>query len=173
MEDEGKKYSYGKRPLWQWIAIYAVIAVVLYGAFYYLVLAKKGGSTYNNNSAVVPSYTSPTTAPTTIQTTPQSQTPSSAATAQMQKITVQGTEFAFSPSTITLKKGQPAEITFKNMGAFPHNLTISGLSVKTKTIQPGEEDTIQFTPNKTGQFAFLCTVPGHADKGMKGTLTVQ
>jgi plastocyanin len=121
---------------------------------------------YNNNSATAPTYTSPTIT----QITPSS-APSS--TAQMQKVTVQGSEFAFTPSTFTLKVGQPAEITFKNNGAFAHNLTITDLNIKTKTIQPGEQDTIQFTPTKTGQFAFLCTVPGHADKGMKGTLTVQ
>ena|ERR1035437_3699391 len=164
MEEE-KKYSYGKRPLWQWVALYVVIGVVAYGLIYYFVLAKKGG--YNNNSAVVPNYTTPTTA---MQSTPSSAPPS---TAQMQKITVNGSEFAFSPSALTLKKGQPVELTFKNTGAFPHNLTIADLGVKTKTIQPEEQDTIQFTPEKTGQFAFLCTVPGHADKGMKGTLTVQ
>lgn len=165
MEDEEKKTAYGKRPLWQWIALYVVVAILVYGLVYYFVLAKKGGS-YNTNSAAVPSYSAPTMAPTT-----PSQATSSAM--EVQKITVVGTEFAFSPSSFTLKKGQPVELTFKNNGAFPHNLAITDLSVKTKTIKPGEQDTIQFTPDKTGQFAFLCTVPGHADKGMKGTLTVQ
>jgi uncharacterized cupredoxin-like copper-binding protein len=165
MAEEEKQYSYGKRPLWQWVLLYVVIGLAIYGAVYYFVLSKNGVG-YNNNSAVVPSYTSPTIT----QLTP-SQAPSS--TAQMQKVTVEASEFAFTPSTFTLKKGQPAEIIFKNAGAFPHNLTISDLNVKTKTIQPGEQDTIQFTPDKTGQFGFLCTVPGHADKGMKGTLTVQ
>jgi plastocyanin len=164
-EDGGKQYGYGKRPLWQWIALYIVIGVVIYGVVYYFVLAKNGKG-YSNNSTTVPSYTTPTT----MQSAP-SQAPSSAA--QAQKVTVEGSEFAFSPSAITLKKGQPAEITFKNTGAFPHNLSIADLNVKTKTIQPGEQDTVQFTPDKTGQFAFICTVPGHADKGMKGTLTVQ
>jgi uncharacterized cupredoxin-like copper-binding protein len=163
MEEE-KKYSYGKRPLWQWIVLYVVVGLVVYGLIYYFVLAKKGG--YSNNSAVVPSYTTPTT----MQTTP-SQVTSPAM--EVQKITVTGSEFAFSPSSFTLKKGQPVELTFKNDGKFPHNLTIADLNVKTKTIQPGEQDTIQFTPEKTGQFTFMCTVPGHADKGMKGTLTVQ
>ena len=162
MYEEQKQTGYGKRPLWQWIALYLVIGVVVYGVVYYFILAKNGGG-YNSNSAAVPSYTSPTTIP--------SQAPSS--TVQVQKVTVSGSEFVFTPSAITLKKGQPAEITFKNMGAFPHNLTISALNIKTKTIQPGEQDTIQFIPDKTGQFTFMCTVPGHADKGMKGTLTVQ
>jgi plastocyanin len=163
MESE-ERSGYGKRPFWQWIALYVVVAIVIYGLVYYFVLAKKGGS---YNTAVAP-----TSAPAAVQASP-AQTSPSAVSPQAQKITVVGTEFAFSPSTFTLKKGLPAEITFKNNGAFPHNLTIADLGVKTKTIQPGEQDTIQFTPDKTGQFSFLCTVPGHADKGMKGTLTVQ
>jgi len=164
MEDQ-KQYGYGKRPIWQWIALYVVVGVIVYGLVYYFVLAKKGGN-YNSNSAVAP-YANPTAV---MQVTPSRST---ASATEVQKITVVGTEFAFSPSSFTLKKGQTVEITFKNNGQFSHNLSIADLNVKTKTIQPGEEDTFQFTPDKTGQFAFLCTVPGHADKGMKGILTVQ
>jgi plastocyanin len=164
--EEDKKSAYGKRPLWQWIVLYVVVAIVIYGLVYYFVLAKKGGG-YNNSAAV------PYTAPTTTQSTPSQTAPAVAGSAEAQKITITGTEFAFSPSAITLKKGQPAQITFKNGGTYPHNLTIADLGIKTKTIQPGEQDTIQFTPDKTGQFGFMCTVPGHADRGMKGTLTVE
>jgi plastocyanin len=165
MDEEQKQTGYGKRPLWQWVLLYVVIGLVIYGLVYYFVLAKNGNG-YNNNSAIVPSYTSPTMT----QTAPSQAV---SGTAQMQKVTVEGAEYAFTPSTITLKNGLPAEITFKNTGAFPHNLSIADLNVKTKTIQPGEQDTIQFTPDKVGQFVFICTVPGHADKGMKGILTVQ
>jgi len=90
-----------------------------------------------------------------------------------QKITVSGDEFAFMPDTITIKKGQPATITFKNTGKYPHNFTIAELNVQTKTIQPGGEDTVTFTPDKAGSFSYICTIPGHADRGMKGTLTVE
>jgi plastocyanin len=169
MDEENKTSTgYGKRPLWQWIILYVVVAVAIYGLVYYFVLAKKGGG-YGNNSAVVPQAV----VPTTVQTTPAAQNPTTGSAMEAQKITVTGSEFAFSPSAITLKKGQPAQITFKNGGTYPHNLTIADLNVKTKTIQPEETDTIQFTPDKTGQFSFICTVPGHADKGMKGILTVQ
>jgi hypothetical protein len=34
---------YGKRPLWQWIAIYAVVGLVVYGVMYYFAFAPKGG----------------------------------------------------------------------------------------------------------------------------------
>ncbi len=40
--------GYGKRPLWQWIVIYVVIGIVVYGLIYYFVLAKRnGGSNYS------------------------------------------------------------------------------------------------------------------------------
>lgn len=106
-------------------------------------------------------------------TTAQPSTQPSSGSAAMQQVTVTGTEFAFAPSTLTVKEGQPVQLTFKNNGTYPHNLTIAQLGVATKTIQPGQEDTVTFTPTKTGSFTFACTVPGHADRGMTGTLTVQ
>lgn len=48
--------GYGKRPVWQWVAIYLVIGAVVYGLIYYFVIAKDGGygtdsnSNYNSNS---------------------------------------------------------------------------------------------------------------------------
>jgi flagellar basal body-associated protein FliL len=35
--------GYGKRPVWQWIVIYVVIAAVVYGLVYYLFIRHKGG----------------------------------------------------------------------------------------------------------------------------------
>jgi Leucine-rich repeat (LRR) protein len=48
MEDNyNKQGGYGKRPLWQWILLYIIIAVVAYGLIYYFYIAKNGGYTYN------------------------------------------------------------------------------------------------------------------------------
>ena len=41
-----EKKLYGKRPLWQWIAIYLVIGAIVYGAIYYIFLNKGYG--YNS-----------------------------------------------------------------------------------------------------------------------------
>lgn len=57
---ENKSSGYGKRPMWQWVLIYLVIGVVVYGAIYYLFLAKKGG--YNSNKPSGQYSTQPTTA---------------------------------------------------------------------------------------------------------------
>ena len=46
--------NYGKRPLWQWVLIYLVIGLVLYGLIYYFVLAKRGTSVYNSAPTIPP-----------------------------------------------------------------------------------------------------------------------
>ena len=167
---ENKSSGYGKRPMWQWIVVYLVIAAVVYGAFYYFVLAKKGGGSVYTQPAATQTQT---TTPTTAAAQPTTTTTNTTTNAVMENITVTGTEYAFTPSTITVKKGEVVKLTFKNAGTYPHNFTLADLNVKTKTIQPGQQDTITFTPTKTGSFAYICTVPGHADRGMKGTLTVE
>lgn len=66
-------------------------------------------------------------------------------------------------------------ITFTNMSPLMHNLTIeqgtSGPVVgATPTFQGG---TKTLSVNlKPGTYTFFCSVPGHRDAGMKGTLTV-
>ena len=50
------KSGYGKRPLWQWLAIYIVIGVVIYGAIYYLFLKNNNSYNYNKSSM---QYSSP------------------------------------------------------------------------------------------------------------------
>ncbi len=36
--------GYGKRPVWQWVLIYTVIAIVVYGLIYVLFIHKSGGT---------------------------------------------------------------------------------------------------------------------------------
>jgi nitrosocyanin len=96
-----------------------------------------------------------------------------ATTGTVKSFTVSGTEFAFSPNTLSVNKGDTVNVTFTNNGAFPHNFTITEFNVKSKTISPGESDTVTFTADQTGTFTYFCSVPTHKDKGMVGTLTVQ
>ena len=159
-----------KRPMWQWIVLYLFIALVLYGLLYYFVFGKKTAST--NQTALQPTPTATQIAtPTTAASPSANASPTGTKTATV--ITVSGSEFAFTPSSITVKKGQPVQLTFKNTGQYPHNWTVSALGIKTPTVQSGQSTTITFTPTQTGSFTYICTVPGHADRGMKGTLIVQ
>lgn len=38
--------GYGKRPVWQWVVIYLVIAVIVYGLIYLLFIHKSGSTGY-------------------------------------------------------------------------------------------------------------------------------
>ena len=79
-------------------------------------------------------------------------------------------EFKFTLSKQTVAKGAT---TFKvtNKGSLSHDFKIAGK--KTATLGKGKSGTITVTFKKAGKFPFLCTVPGHAAGGMKGTLTVK
>lgn len=46
----GGQKGYGKRPLWQWIVIYLVIGIILYGLFYFFVLADNGSNGNGNGN---------------------------------------------------------------------------------------------------------------------------
>lgn len=35
--------GYGKRPVWQWVVIYLIIAVIVYGLIYLIFIHKGGG----------------------------------------------------------------------------------------------------------------------------------
>jgi flagellar basal body-associated protein FliL len=43
---DSKKPSkgYGKRSKWQWVIIYLVVAIVVYGLIYYVFIRKSGGT---------------------------------------------------------------------------------------------------------------------------------
>lgn len=92
---------------------------------------------------------------------------------EVSEFTVVGTEFGFSPSTLTVDAGQSVKIIFKNDGSYKHNITFDDLDLVTKTISSGETDVLEFTAPAAGTYTFYCSVGSHADAGMKGTLTVR
>ena len=68
---------------------------------------------------------------------------------------------------------QAGQLTFimKNPASIQHNIAIQGGKAGPVVGQGG---TSQFSQAvKPGKYTFLCTVPGHADGGMKGELTVK
>jgi len=91
--------------------------------------------------------------------------------ASKKEFTVSGQNFSFTPSTMTVKKGDTVRITFKS-GDMMHDLKIDELGVATKILKTGEEDTVEFIADKVGAFEYYCSVGSHRAKGMKGTFTV-
>jgi uncharacterized cupredoxin-like copper-binding protein len=84
--------------------------------------------------------------------------------------TVALSEFAVDPAAVTVTAG--STLTVVNDGATPHNLSISGTDLITEDLPSGESGTLDVSSLEPGEYEVLCTIPGHADAGMTGTLTV-
>jgi mono/diheme cytochrome c family protein len=67
----------------------------------------------------------------------------------------------------------PVTISMPNQAPIQHDIAITG-PVNGKGAVVGKGGTSSFKVTlKAGSYTFLCTVPGHAAAGMKGTLTVK
>jgi plastocyanin len=82
-------------------------------------------------------------------------------------------DLAFDTTSLTSKSGK-VTIDLDNPAALEHNVAIEqdGKEIATsETISEGKTSvSADLAP---GAYTFLCTVPGHAEAGMEGTLTVK
>jgi cytochrome c oxidase subunit 2 len=72
------------------------------------------------------------------------------------RIEVIAKRFAFEPSEITLKKGQPVILVIKSADV-AHGLRFRDLNLDVKVSKGGSAE-LQFTPEKTGDFVGHCSV---------------
>jgi uncharacterized cupredoxin-like copper-binding protein/cytochrome c551/c552 len=86
------------------------------------------------------------------------------------KIKVTASEFKFVLSRKTVPAGTTVIFTVVNKGKIPHDFKINGK--KTKTLAKGKSATLTVKFLKKGTIAYLCTLPGHAQGGMKGKFGV-
>jgi plastocyanin len=88
-------------------------------------------------------------------------------------ISADPTQLAFDKKTLSSKPG-PVTVTFTNPAPIAHNFAVEKggkLLGQTPLITSSTASkTIDLAP---GSYTFLCTVPGHAQAGMQGTLTVK
>jgi uncharacterized cupredoxin-like copper-binding protein len=93
--------------------------------------------------------------------------------AQVVEIDVASSGFAFTTSTATAKAG-PVELKSKNPQAVSHDISLkgNGVSVQGSMVANGGVSTVTVANLKPGTYTFYCSVPGHEQAGMKGTLTV-
>jgi mono/diheme cytochrome c family protein len=68
----------------------------------------------------------------------------------------------------------PLDVRSPNKSAVQHDIAIQGNGVNAKGAVGANGHVSEFKVTlKAGKYPFLCTVPGHAQAGMKGTLTVK
>jgi uncharacterized cupredoxin-like copper-binding protein len=95
----------------------------------------------------------------------------------VQHVKITAHSFYFEPNRIVVKAHQPVEVDVKNAAFLtPHSFACmapeAGVNVKRSLSWFGGTRRTRFIPTETGEFPFLCTVDGHAGKGMTGTLVV-
>ena len=80
------------------------------------------------------------------------------------------TEFALTPSSLTVPAGGSLHVT--NDGTAAHNLAVVDTDLKTPDIAGGEAAELDLSSLEPGTYEILCQIPGHADSGMTGSLTI-
>ena len=106
-------------------------------------------------------------------TTPSEVTPASVAPSGMQQVTGSVRDgMMFLPAAISVRGGQPLELTLRNAGQSAHDLTLNeGVAQPVKlTVNGGETTNHTFTFDTPGTYKFECSMAGHALAGMRGTI---
>jgi uncharacterized cupredoxin-like copper-binding protein len=111
------------------------------------------------------------------------------------ELTVEMTDFAYTPSSITVPSGQPVTLTLNNTGNVEHDFVVETIEVMTNVIEdhgsdthhahgaeqnydlhvsarPGEASIVQLTFEKPGTYKVFCSVEGHEEAGMIAELNV-
>ncbi|MCB8973822.1 MAG: multicopper oxidase domain-containing protein [Ardenticatenaceae bacterium] len=109
------------------------------------------------------------------------------------------TDIAFDTTRFEVMAGQPVRLTLNNEGALTHDFSIMemplmgnvmsdemeeempGHDMSSMAVEPeihvaaamNSSTTIEFTPSEPGEYTYFCTVAGHKEAGMMGTLVVQ
>ncbi len=83
-------------------------------------------------------------------------------------------QLAYTQKTLSAKAGS-VTVDFSNPQALSHDVAIEDSSGKTvgKTELVAEGSTSTAVKLKPGTYHYYCTVPGHREAGMEGTLTVK
>jgi plastocyanin len=87
--------------------------------------------------------------------------------------TVVMTDYAFHPRDVQAVRGDT--LTVRNDGGIAHNLTVERGSVRvagTSSFLKGDRERLRIDL-PPGRYVMVCSVPGHRDLGMFGTLAVR
>jgi uncharacterized cupredoxin-like copper-binding protein len=114
-----------------------------------------------------------------------------------QEIALTAKTMTYDPPVLEVTAGVPVELTFVNEGALEHDFSILKIPVELVSAAdpmsaehemqmgagvepvlhvaagPSATNHLTFTPTKPGTYEFFCTVAGHKDAGMAGTMFVQ
>jgi glucose/arabinose dehydrogenase len=85
-------------------------------------------------------------------------------------VRVTAKDFSFALSRRSAPAGSKVRFVVTNRGSTIHDFVVKGR--RTRILRPRQSQTITVAFPRKGTFGFLCSVPGHARLGMKGTFGV-
>ena len=81
-------------------------------------------------------------------------------------------EMKFAPKSFTIPANTDVTLTITNKGMLPHDFVVPQAGINSGTIASGA--TVELTLNLSpGTYEFYCSVPGHKQAGMIGTIVVE
>lgn len=110
---------------------------------------------------------------------------------KMETVSVSLKEFRFVPSHLSFRKDVPYKMEIRNDGSEKHYFVSGGFfkAIATRKVQsvdgevkapyldaievyPGRSIELYFIPVTEGAYDLVCTIDGHAEKGMKGKIHI-
>jgi nitrite reductase (NO-forming) len=84
-------------------------------------------------------------------------------------ISIEAFDLGFKPATLSVPAAGSYPVTFHNTGSTLHDLTFADGTKLTADAGATASGTVNVP---AGGLSFLCSIPGHADAGMKGTIAI-
>ena len=91
--------------------------------------------------------------------------------AQAQTLHVVASDLKFDQTKLSVAGPGQVKIEMENKGAIDHDFTIQGKGF-TLPVRPGKSGDKVVSLDKPGTYTFYCSIPGHREVGMQGTITV-
>jgi plastocyanin len=95
-----------------------------------------------------------------------------AAAAPAGGVTVVATEFAFEPEDFRLPADTDVELTLDNTGVVEHDIVVEDLGDRELVYADASTSATETVNLPGGTYTYYCSIPGHRQAGMEGTLTV-
>jgi Cu+-exporting ATPase len=92
--------------------------------------------------------------------------------AELPHLDVTARDMRFEPADVTVTAGQWTVLEFANDDQVVHDWMVVGVPNLDAPARPGQTARLRFVLDMPGTYHVMCSIPGHAEAGMVGTLTV-
>jgi Cu+-exporting ATPase len=89
-----------------------------------------------------------------------------------QRVELTASQYRFLPADITVRAGAWVIVEVANMDPVVHDWMVVGIPNVSVPARPGQTARLRFVLDTPGTYEVMCSIPGHAEAGMVGTLVV-